>query len=133
MDSNLLVNGDIKLGREFVDIVTRSRRVRLEAAFWWREEDDWRFVTATPVVHQHGRLEAHRRIEQALGTQKERFRHILDKLDALSPSEGLIAVLDIGSIGAVPLNRPVRDEKVGSAFVSAAYFYVFAPATFAAA
>ena len=71
--------------------------------------------------------------KDALGSHKADFQSILDRLDVLSPSEGLITVLHIGSARSVPLNRKVRDEGVGSTLVEEAYFYVFAPRTFIAA
>ncbi len=130
MDSNALVAQDIELGREFVDRIARSKRLRLEAAFWWHNEEEWRFVVATPIVHQYGRLEAHRLIRAALEEDRSRFKTILDRLDTLSPSEGLVSVLDIGSRGRLPLNRQVRGESVGSAYIPNAFFYRFAPKTF---
>ena len=132
MDPTVLVEGDIELGREFVAIISRARRVRLEAAFWWREDEEWRFVVATPVVHLRGRLEAYRLMEHALGSRESEFQSILDRLDAYGPSKGLITVLHVGSARHVPLNRKLRGEGVGNTVVEAAYFYLFKPKTFIA-
>jgi hypothetical protein len=63
----------------------------------------------------------------------QEFRSLLDRLDVLSPSESLITVLDIGSEREVPLHRRIVREAVRSVYVEGAYFYLFAPRTFAPA
>src|ERR1700730_15000498 len=101
-----LVTGDIEAGRRVFERLSRVKDLRVEAAFWWREDEEWRFVVATPIVHEEGRLAAHRRIRAALDVEEARGDlKILDRLDVLSPSEGLITVLDAGAQGQVPLGR----------------------------
>ena len=47
----------------------------------------------------------------------------------LTPSEGIITVLDIGSLGA-SLDRIVEEESVNGAYVKGAYFYRFDPKSY---
>jgi hypothetical protein len=129
-----LVTAEIEAGRRIFERLSQAKDLRLEAAFWWREEEEWRFVIATPIVHEEGRLPAHRRIREALEADATRGDlKILDRLDVLSPSEELITVLDVGSQGQVPLRRLIVRENVRSVYVDGGYFYQFAPKTFAPA
>ena len=129
-----LVDQEVEKGRALCAILERATELRVEAAFWWQEEDDWRFVVATPVVHEEGRLAAHKKIREAVGPDGLlQFSSLLDRLDVVSPSEGLITVLDIGSLKGVPLRRPIVREAVRGVYVEGAYFYLFAPKTFAPA
>ena len=106
--------------------------MRIEAAFWWLDDDEWRFVVATPIVHEKGRLPVHRKIRRALEDDKVpgEYLGILDRLDMLSPSEGLITNLDVDSLGDVRLGRLILGEGVRGIYVEGAYFYHFAPKTF---
>ena len=133
MDQASLVDRDIALGKKLAEILKNARSLRAEAAFWWQEENEWRFIVATPVVHERGRLVAHRKIREALGPKATEFETILTRLDVLTPSEGVITVLDIGSLGQIPLNRQILDEGVRGVYVHGAYFYYFKPHTFAPA
>src|SRR5260370_15829504 len=133
MDRAALVDTDITLGKKLAELLKAASGVRVEAAFWWQEEDEWRFIVATPIVHERGRLVAYKKIQEAVGTKANEFRSILNRLDVLSPSEGVITVLDIGSIGQIPLHRQGLDEGVRGVYVHGAYFYYFAPRTFAPA
>jgi hypothetical protein len=128
------VDPEIEAGRELCTILEQATDLRVEAAFWWQEDGEWRFVVATPVVHEEGRLAAHKKITEAVGPDRlQEFRSLLDRLDVLSPSESLITVLDIGSEREVPLHRRIVREAVRSVYVEGAYFYLFAPRTFAPA
>ena len=134
MVETALVTADIDAGSRVFERLSQVKDLRLEAAFWWREAEEWRFVIATPIVHEEGRLPAHRRIREALegdGTRGD--LKILDRLDVLSPSEELITVLDVGSERQVPLRRLIVRENVRSVYVDGGYFYQFAPKTFASA
>ncbi|MBI3680070.1 MAG: hypothetical protein HY235_06700 [Acidobacteria bacterium] len=131
MDQASLVDKDIALGKRLAELLKKASGVRLEAAFWWQEEDEWRFIVATPVVHKRGRLVAYKKIQEVVGAKANEFQPILTRLDVLSPSEGVMTVLDIGSLGQIPLNRQILDEGVRGVYVHGAYFYYFAPHTFA--
>jgi hypothetical protein len=76
---------------------------------------------------------AYERIRTALGSRLPEFRTVLSRLDVLTPGEGVISVLDVGSHGNIPKNRLIVHEGVGSGYVEGAYFYYFAPHTFATA
>jgi hypothetical protein len=115
VDKTALAEADIELGSRFVKTLLKAPSVRLEAAFWWLDESRWRFIVATPVVHERGRIAAITEIEHAVGDQLNRFKPILDRLRVLTPSEGIITVLDIGSLGRVPLDRVVEEESVNGA------------------
>ena len=130
MDQNELVEKDFQIGKRFSDLLKKSSGLRVEAAFWWLEDDEWRFIVATPVVHERGRLVTHEMIRKAVGGKTKEFQSILSRLDVLSPSEGVITVLDIGSHEKTPLNRRVVDEALHGAYVHGAYFYYFAPHTY---
>jgi hypothetical protein len=130
VDKTALAEANIELGRRFVQALLKAPSVRLEAAFWWLDESRWRFIVATPVVHERGRIAAITEIEHALGDRLNQFKPILDRLRVLTPSEGIITVLDIGSSGRIPLDRVVEEESVNGAYVKGAYFYHFAPKTY---
>jgi hypothetical protein len=133
MDQASLVDRDIALGKKLAELLKKVSDVRVEAAFWWKEEDEWRFVVATPLVHERGRLVAYEKIQEVVGAKANEFQSILTRLDVLSPSEGVITVLDVGSLGHIPRNRQILDEAVQGVYVHGAYFYYFAPHTFAPA
>jgi len=127
-----LVAKDIEAGRTIFEHLRQHDELRIEAAFWWQEDEEWRFVVATPIVHEEGRLPAHRQIRRAIDSDNVSgdCLGVLDRLDVLSPSEGLITVLDIGLLGEVPLGRLIVGESVRGVYVEGAYFYHFAPKTF---
>lgn len=127
MDQRALVDSDIALGQQFSDILKKSRDVRMEAAFWWQDEGEWRFIVATPVVYRHGRLGAYDRIRKALGTQCEAFEPILKRLDVFTPDEGIVSALNGGSKAKIPLRRRISDEALRAVYLPGAYFYYFAP------
>ena len=127
-----LVAKDIEAGQTIFEHLRQHDELRIEAAFWWQEDEEWRFVVATPIVHEEGRLAVHRKIRRAIEGDKVpgECSDILDRLDVLSPREGLITVLDIGSLGEVPLSRLIVAESVRGVYVEGAYFYHFAPKMF---
>lgn len=127
-----LVTQDLEAGQTIFNRLRQHDELRIEAALWWQEDEEWRFVVATPIVQERGRLAAHREIRRALEGDHLTMDclGILDRLDVLSPSEGLITVLDIGSLGAVPLGRLIVGESVRGVYVEGAYFYYFEPKTF---
>ena len=133
MDRASLVDTDVALGKKLAELLKKASAVRAEAAFWWQEEDEWRFIVATPLVHERGRLVTYEKIQKALGARANEFESILSRLDVLSPSEGVMTVLDVGSLGKIPLHRQILDEGVRGVYVRGAYFYYFAPHTFAPA
>jgi len=49
-----LVEREITAGREFTELIMKDKLLRVEASFWWKEDDDWRFIVATPIVHERG-------------------------------------------------------------------------------
>ena|SRR5258708_9933062 len=127
-----LVAREIEAGQTIFEQLRQHNELRIEAAFWWQEDEEWRFVVATPIVHEEGRLPAHRKIRKAIERTKTpgEYLSILDRLDVLTPSEGLITVLDIGMLGEVPLGRLIVGESIRGVYVEGAYFYHFAPKTF---
>jgi len=131
MDQASLVDKDIILGKRLAELLKKASRVRVEAAFWWQEDGEWRFIVATPVVHERGRLVAYEMIRKVVGAEVKELQPVLSRLDVLSPSEGVITVLDIGSQGRIPMNRQILDEGVRGVYVHGAYFYYFAPHSFA--
>ncbi len=132
MDQTILVTPDIAAGRGLLKAVDTSG-LQIEAAFWWLEDDEWRLVLATPLVHQIGPLATYSRIWQAIEANAELPRELFDKIQVVTPSAGVMTALDIGSEGRLPLNRFVQQEHVNSVYVAGAYFYRFEPKTFARA
>jgi hypothetical protein len=135
MDPTLLVDKDIATGRKLAELLKKSSDLRVQAAFWWQEDSEWRFIVATPVVPKRGRLVAHEKIREAMGAKakSKEFQPILDRLDTLSPNEGVMSALNTGSLGEIPLHRRIVDEGVRGAYLHGAYFYYFAPRNLAAA
>jgi len=127
-----LVAKEIEAGQRIFEHLSQHDELRIEAAFWWQEDEEWRFVVATPIVHEEGRLAAHKKIRRAIEGNKVsgEYLSILDRLDVLTPSEGLITVLDTGLLGEVPLGRLIVGESIRGVYVEGAYFYHFAPKTF---
>ena len=129
MDPALLVDKDITTGHKLAEILKKSSDLRVQAAFWWKEDNEWRFVVGTPVVPKRGRIVAYSKIREALGAKAKakEFQSILDRLDALSPNEGVMSELNTGPRIDVPLHRRIVDEIVRGAYLHGAYFYYFAP------
>ena len=133
MDPALLVDKDIAIGRKFANILKKSTDVQVEAAFWWREDGEWRFIVATPIVPKQGRMPAYAKIREAMGAKAKakEFETIFSRLRVLSPNEDVISYLDGGAKNASPLDRWVFGERINrGAYVEGAYFYHFAPHSF---
>jgi hypothetical protein len=58
------------------------------------------------------------------------FKAILDSTAVLTPSEGVMMALDVGTSRRIPFGRLVSREVVNGIYVDGAYFYLFAPKTY---
>jgi hypothetical protein len=133
MAEETMVTPEIELGRQLFDQLTSSHTLQVEAALWWKKNDEWRLIIATPLVHEQGRIVTVRKMRQALLEQNapQNVRDLLERADVLSPSEsGVITIVEIGSYGRPPLNRLIDREGVNALWVEGAYIYQFAPKTF---
>ena len=134
MAEGTLVAAELDLGRRLYEILRPLPAVRMEALFWWKEEDDkWHLYVVSPLVHEEGPLSAFRKMRQALQDAKapEEVRELLERAEVMSPSEGLVTVIETGSPVKPPLNKVLIRESLGAGlYVEGAYFYHFAPQTF---
>jgi hypothetical protein len=124
-----LVGEAIASGQKLVEFL-RTTDFRLEAAFWfWMEERGvWRLVLATPLVHEGGRLVAYDRL-RALTESRNWPDKLMDQIDLVSPSEGIITIFDFVD-NRLPQNRLIQDESVTGVWIEGAYIYFFEPRTF---
>ena len=86
---------------------------------------------ATPFAHLEGKPEALKRVRAAIAEdQLPEFEPALEDLEVVSPSSGLITVLDSAPRKFLRLDRFAIDEAFGDLWVKGAYIYYFRPKTF---
>ena len=132
MDQTALVGPDIPAGKKLIEALDRVDP-RIEAAFWWLDEDSWKLILASPRVHEEGTRAVYSDILDAIESSAELPHELFQKVEVHSPSALLIRALDLGGEGRLNLGRFVLGESVGGAYVKGAYFYRFQPKTFAKA
>jgi hypothetical protein len=132
MDQTALVGLYIPAGRRLLEALD-GIELRIEAAFWWLEEDSWKLILASPRVHEEGPRIVYSRILDVIESNAELPRDLFEKIQVVSPSAGVVTVFDIGAGAQLPLGRLVLNESIQGVYVEGAYFYKFQPKTFAKA
>jgi hypothetical protein len=129
MDQTALVGPDVPAGKRLIEAL--GSNLQIEAAFWLMEDDKWRLVLVTPLVHEQGPLSVYSRVLDVIESTAERPRELWERIEVVSPTSGTLTSFD--GDGKVPLDRLILNESVKGAYVAGAYFYKFEPKTFAKA
>ncbi len=103
VDQTTLVEPDISAGRKLVEALDSNLQV--EAAFWWMEDDTWRLLLVTPLVHEQGPLFVYSRVRDVIESLTELPRELFHRIEVVSPSAGVVTVLDVGGRGNIPMGR----------------------------
>jgi hypothetical protein len=101
MDQTVLVGPDVAAGKELVEALGTTLQV--EAKFWWMEDNEWRQVLATPLVQERGPLFVDSRVRDVIESTAKVPRELFDRVEVVSPSSGVITVLDLGGANKIPL------------------------------
>lgn len=121
---------DLSAGGKLVQALDSGLRV--EAAFWWMDDDTWRLVLVTPLVHEQGPLRVYSRVRDVVESAASVPRELFHRIEVVSPSAGVVTMLDL--VGKTPpLDRLVIDESINGVYVAGAYFYKFQPKSLATA
>ena len=127
MDQSTLVGPALEEGKQLVEAADRFG-LQIEAAFWWLENDNWKLLLATPLVSTEGPRSVYLKLSKAV-RESGLSRDLFERTSVLSPSSGVVTILDI-SAQRIPYDRLVLRESVGGVYVEGAYFYRFAPSSF---
>ncbi|MBI3680774.1 MAG: hypothetical protein HY235_10285 [Acidobacteria bacterium] len=127
----LVVDSDILAGRRLVEALESD--LQIEAAFWWLEDNRWKLILATPRVHEQGPRLVYSDILDVIESTTDLPRNLFERIEAVSPSAGVVTMFDLGADRTLPLGRFVVSESIRSVYVEGAYFYKFQPRTFAKA
>jgi hypothetical protein len=131
MDQTALVGPDVAAGKELVEALGTALQV--EAAFWWMEDNEWRLVLATPLVHERGPIFVDSRVRDVIESTAKVPRELFDRVEVVSPSSGVITVLYLGGADKIPLGRLILNQSINSVYIASAYFYEFQPKSLAKA
>ena len=131
MDQTALVDPDVDGGKTLFKELESS--LRIEAAFWWKEDDNWKLILATPLVYEQGPISVYSRIREIIVSEKPVDRKLFEKIRVVSPSAGVVTLLAFAGEGPLPRGRLIQSESVRGIYVEGAYFYKFEPKTFAKA
>jgi hypothetical protein len=126
-----LVGPDVAAGKELVEALGATLQV--EAAFWWMEDNEWRLVLATPLVHERGPIFVDSRVRDVIESTAKVPRELFDRVEVVSPSSGVITVLYLGGADKIPLGRLILNQSINSVYIAGAYFYKFQPKSLAKA
>ncbi len=105
--------------------------LQIEAAFWLMEDDIWRLLVITPLVHEQGTRFVYSRVLDVIESTADLPHDLFDRVAVFSPSSRMITAFS--GDGQIPLDRLILNESVKGAYVAGAYFYKFQPKTFAKA
>jgi hypothetical protein len=129
MDQTALVGPDVSAGKRLVDALDSSLQV--EAVFWWLENDSWKLLLVTPLVHEQGPRVVYSRLLDIIESKADLPLDLFDRVAVFSPNSGMITAFE--GEGQIPLGRLILNESIKSVYVAGAYFYKFQPKTFAKA
>lgn len=139
MARDVLVAEQIVAGRALVDLLLQEPEFRLEAAFWelnvemsfWQTPIcSWKFVIATPLVHEQGRIPTFNKVEDVIqrNNMADRFPNFIETADMLSPSEGVVFMLSLAETsGWLPLNQLIEQTSIGGVWIEGMYIYYSIP------
>jgi hypothetical protein len=128
MDKTALVAPDVAAGRELIEALGTAG-LRVEAAFWWLEDNEWRLILATPLVRERGPLFVDSRVRDVVESANLP-RELFDSVEVVSPSAGVVTMLSLGGEEHIPKDRLVLNESMNSIYIAGAYFYKFQPKSF---
>jgi hypothetical protein len=100
--------------------------LKVEAAFWWMDDDTWRLVLVTPLVPEQGPLSVYSRVRDVIEAAANVPRELFHRVEVVSPSAGVVTMLDLAG-KTPPLDRLILDESINGVYVAGAYFYKFQP------
>ncbi len=98
-----------------------STDLRIEACFWWFEDDRWKLVLASPLVDEVGPRMLLSKVRDCIESDPEIPRQLFRSLYVVSPGDSIITLLDLAA-DPIPFQRFVLQESINRALVQGAYF-----------
>src|SRR5258707_10074759 len=102
MDQTALVGPDVSAGRRLVEAMVND--LRIEAAFWWLEDDTWKLLLVTPLVDEQGSRFVYSCVLDFIESS-DLPPDLFYTVKVSSPSAGVVTVLDLGGQGKIPKGR----------------------------
>jgi hypothetical protein len=95
MDTNPLVDPDIKLGQEALAAMSADPELRIRAALWWFDENkqQWLFAISTPFYEQRGAQATYLRIRKILETRGLLERLPLDRVWVIDDHHPVLEII----------------------------------------
>jgi len=129
MDQTALVGPDVSAGKRLFEAL--DAKLQVKAAFWLMEDDTWRLLLVTPLVHDQGPRFVYSLVLDVIESTTGLPHDLFDRVAVFSPSSRMITAFS--GDGQIPLDRLILNESVKGAYVAGAYFYKFQPKPFAKA
>jgi hypothetical protein len=105
--------------------------LQIEAAFWLMEDDTWKLLVITPLVHEQGKRFVYSRILDVIESTVDLPSDLFDRIALFSPNSRMVTAFS--GEGQIRLGRLILNESIKGAYIAGAYFYKFQPKTFAKA
>jgi hypothetical protein len=125
MDKTVLVDKTIKEGEKLIEVLDNTQfDVRAAMWFYSTENDEWRFIVASPFVDLNGPKKTYEFIQKELKNLPEDFGIPLKSITVLSPQNELIRLIRI----AIRTNKGISGIRftknvINSVFVEDVYIY----------
>jgi hypothetical protein len=88
-----LVGWDLSAEGKLVEALDSDLKV--QAAFWWMDDDTWRLVLVTPPVHEQGPLSVYSRVRDVIESSASVPHELSHRIEVVSPSAGVVTMLDL--------------------------------------
>lgn len=125
MDKPILVEENIEAGKRLLEALD-SKHFRVSAALWFylTEEEDWRFIIASPVVEEKDLKKSYALVQTTLQHLSPPSGILLKHISIVSPKHELIKLLRVG-IRTGPGISGIRFARntVNNVFIEDAYIY----------
>lgn len=125
MDKTALVEKNIEEGRRLLLALDRTG-FRVSAALWFYvdEDEEWRFMVASPVIDEKGPRESYAFVQETLARLSPPSQISLKQISAISPSHDLIRLLRV-AIRTGPGVSGIRFTRntINNVFIEDAYIY----------
>lgn len=125
MDKTTLVEKNIEEGRGLL-LALDSAGFRVSAALWFyvAEDEEWRFMVASPVIDEKGPRESYAIIQETLERLSPPSEISLKQISVISPSHDLVRLLRV-AIHTGPGVSGIRFTRntINNVFIEDAYIY----------
>lgn len=125
MDKTALVEKNIEEGKRLL-LALDSAGFQALAALWFyvAEDEEWRFMVASPVIDEQGPRKSYAFIQKTLAGLSRPSEIQLKQISVLSPSHDLVRLLKV-AIRTTPGVSGIRFTRntINNVFIEDAYIY----------